>query len=209
MVRLHVEEQRREHRHGLLPRDAADVGLVHQQLLEALELGRLAQHVLAHVEVPAEALGVPLELARRRHLLALELDAAQERQVDVPHPVQQLARRGLPGCDAERGRQRRPHRRQEALPLLLGHDLLPLVVGIKLGARLLKRRVLTVALAFGGALLPAPALEVLAHGGPEACPKFFLRAPQDGALHVTPIAPPDASLWPGASQPPEAPSPPP
>lgn len=77
MVREDVEEERRDHRNGLLATDVACVGLVDEKVLEALESVVLADVRLGNVELPGVALGVPVETLGRAEGDALVHEAAE------------------------------------------------------------------------------------------------------------------------------------
>jgi hypothetical protein len=52
VVRLHIQQQRRDHAHGLLAGNVADLGLVDQEGLELAEGGLFAQDSFRDGELP-------------------------------------------------------------------------------------------------------------------------------------------------------------
>lgn len=90
VVRFNVEKEGRNHRHGFLTRDVANVGFVNKEVLETLESFILANGRFGNVELPGEALGVPSDekstSAIRRKLVAKQLTKGcswELREVDL------------------------------------------------------------------------------------------------------------------------------
>lgn len=84
MVRLDVEEQGRNHRNGLLPRDVSNIGFVNEEVLKALEGILFPDGLPGNVELPGVALRIPA--------WALHMSFVKDARNDANAPFDRLGR---------------------------------------------------------------------------------------------------------------------
>ena len=129
VVRLHVQQQGRDHRDRFLPGDRAHFVGADQELAQPAQVFAALQPVFGDVDLPRQAVRVPTQALRGLHL-GVVLDDGGEQLVHEPAPgaLAELAAH----VHAERQRQRRAERRHHRLPLLRRDHALRLVVRVEL-----------------------------------------------------------------------------
>ena len=122
---LHLQQQRRDHRHGLLPIQVAVLVLGHDELAVRLEHGHLAHVLTAGGGRPRELPRVPRNAARAEGGLLGGLGAARRRLRKLGLQARDNARRVASGLAHAEGRgQRRAQRGEEGVPLFGRHNAL-------------------------------------------------------------------------------------
>ena len=128
---LHSQHQGRQHGDGLLPGDAAALGLRHQEVVEA-EVDLLSPDLLpGHVELVGQAVRVPGEVRGHHHLPALLTVVGQLFEISALDYLEQSRGLGPGPRDPEGGRQVRLEDFHHLTELSLGTETLGFVIFLK------------------------------------------------------------------------------